>query len=64
MAKKIDYIKKIDNDRKLYKSIINKKLFINNYLARISDIEKSKFFSHIFEQEKNKAKRIDNYHFK
>jgi len=64
MAKKIDYIKKIDNDRKLYKSIINEKLFINNYLARISDIEKSKFFSHIFEQEKNKAKRIDNYHFK
>jgi rubrerythrin len=64
MVKKIEYIKKIDNDKKLYKTIFNEKLFINNNLARISDIEKSKFFSHIFEQEKNKAKRLDNYHFK
>lgn len=64
MIKKIDYIKRIDNDKKLYKSILNEKLFINNNLVKISDIEKSKFLGHIFEQEKNKAKRLDNYHFK
>ena len=63
MLKKIEYIKKIDNDEKLFKTILNEKLFINDNLVRISDIEKAKFFSHIFEQEKNKAKRIDNYHF-
>jgi len=63
MLKKIEYIKKIDNDDKLYKTILNEKLFINDNLVKISDIEKAEFFSHIFEQEKNKAKRIDNYHF-
>ena len=63
MLKKIDYIKKIDNDEILYKSILSEKLFINDNLVKISEIEKAKFFNHIFEQEKNKAKRVDNYHF-
>ena len=63
MLKKIEYIKTIDNDEKLYKSILSEKLFINDNLVRISEIEKTEFFNHIFEQEKNKAKRVDNYHF-
>lgn len=62
MQKKIEYIKKIDNDEILYKSMLNEKLF-NDNLANISSIEKAEFFNHIFEQEKNKAKRTDNYHF-
>ena len=63
MINKIEYIKKIDNDESLYKSILNEKLYINDNLVSISNIEKAEFFSHIFEQEKNKAKRVDNYHF-
>ena len=63
MQKKIEYIKKIDNDEILYKSILNEKLFINDNLVRISNIEKAEFFKNIFEQEKDKAKRVDNYHF-
>ena len=63
MLQKIEYIKKIDNDKKLYKSILSEKLFINDNLVRISEVEKAEFFNHIFEQEKNKAKRVDNYHF-
>jgi hypothetical protein len=63
LIKKIEYIKKLDNDDILYKSILNEKLFINDNLVSISNIEKAEFFSHIFEQEKNKARRVDNYHF-
>ena len=63
MIQKIEYIKKIDNDKILYKSILSEKLFINDNLVKISEIEKAEFLNHIFEQEKNKAKRVDNYHF-
>ena len=63
MLKKIEYIKKIDNDEKLYKKILNEKPFINDNLISISEIEKAEFFTHIFEQKKDEAKRIDNYHF-
>ena len=61
MKKKIDYIKKIDNDEKLYKSILKEKLFIDDNLVKNNNKEKIKFFEHIFEQDKDKAKRIDNY---
>lgn len=63
LLKKIEYIKKIDNDDLLYKSILKEKLFINDNLVNISNIEKAEFLSHIFEQEKNKARRVDNYNF-
>ena len=61
MKKKIDYIKKIDNDEKLYKSILKEKIFIDDNLVKNNNKEKIKFFKHIFEQDKDKAKRIDNY---
>ena len=63
MRKKIEYIKKLDNNDKLYKSIIKEKLFINDNLLKFWKAEKIEFFSHIFRQNKAKAKRIDNYHF-
>ena len=63
MLKKIEYIKQIDNDAKLYKKILSEKPFINDNLISISEIEKEEFFNHIFEQKKDEAKRIDNYHF-
>lgn len=61
MQEKIEYIKRIDNNDILYKSILKEKLLINDNLVSISDIEKAEFFNNIFEQEKSKAKRIDNY---
>ena len=64
MKNKIEYIKKIDNDDKLYRKIINEKLFIDDNIPRLIKNEKIKFFDHIFSQEKNKARRIDNYHYK
>ncbi len=63
ILKKIEYIKQFDNDEKLYEKILNEKLFINDNLISTSEIKKAEFFSHIFEQKQNKAKRIDNYHF-
>lgn len=60
LKKKIEYIKKLDNDEKLYKNILREKLFIDDNLAIINNKEKIKFFKHIFEQNKDKAKRIDN----
>ena len=63
MYEKIEYIKKIDNDDNLYRSILKEDLFINNNILEISRKEKIEFFDNIFKQEKDKAKRIDNYHF-
>ena len=63
MIKKINYIKAIDNDYKLYKKILSENLEINNNLVEIFNNEKYDFFNHIFQQDKIKAKRIDNYHF-
>ena len=58
---KIEYIKKIDNDKKLYKKFINQKLFVNNNkISEIIEKEKNDFIYHIFKQDKNIAKRIDN----
>ncbi len=60
MKYKIEYIKKIDNNETLYKSILKEKLFIKENLLKINRKEKIQFFKHIFEQDKDKAKRIDN----
>lgn len=64
MKRKIEYIKKIDNDDNLYKKILNEKLFIDDNIPILIKKEEKKFFNHIFEQEKNKAKRIDNNNYK
>ena len=60
---KIDYIIKIDNDDKLYNSILKEPIFLNdNYIDIMRKIEKeqSSFFYHIFLQDKKRAKRIDD----
>ena len=61
MKEKIEYIKKIDNDDNLYRSILNEQLFIDDNLSERNKREKCEFCKNIFEQEKNKAKRIDKY---
>ena len=63
IEKKIEYIKKIDNDDNLYKAILKENPIINiNLTNRIDEIEIKSFLKHIFKQEKNKAyRRDDNY---
>jgi hypothetical protein len=60
IQEKIDYIKKIDNDKKLYKKFLRQKLFINSDISNTIESEKNKFIYHIFKQDKKLAKRIDN----
>ena len=60
IQEKIDYIKKIDNNKKLYKKFLRQKLFINSDISNIIEREKNKFIYHIFKQDKKLAKRIDN----
>jgi len=64
MIKKIEYIKKIDNDENLYESILKENIIIDDNFAENNIKEKIEFFKYIFKQEKEKAKRIDNYNWK
>ena len=63
MNEKIEYIKKIDNDDNLYRSIMKEKVFIDESFVDNIINERKKFLIHIFEQEKKYAKRVDKYHF-
>ena len=63
MIEKIEYIKKIDNDDNLYRNILMENLFLNDNLLDINTKEKIEFIDNIFEQDKTKAKRIDNYYY-
>ena len=58
MQKKIKYIKQIDNDEKLYKSILKENIINSNLILKMIK-EKNSFLNHIFEQNKSKAYRID-----
>ena len=64
MKEKIEYIKKIDNDDNLYRSILKEDLFINDNLKEINHKERIQCFRNIFKQEKSKAKRIDDFNIK
>jgi hypothetical protein len=64
MREKINYIIKIDNDEELYKKLLKEKVIIDDKFAKINIQGKIEFLKHIFEQDKEKAKRIDNYHWK
>ena len=61
LIKKIEYIKKIDNNDELYLSILKEKIFINNNkIIKNLEEEKIQFFLNIFNQEKLKAFRKNN----
>ena len=60
---KINYIMKIDKDDNLYRSILKEKVFIDDFFVDNIINERKKFLLHIFEQKKEYAKRVDNYHF-
>ena len=56
IKKKIEYIKKIDSDEKLYKSILKQNILIN-YVADKIFQEAKEFLWNIFKQDKSKAFR-------
>ena len=64
MFKKINYIKKIDNNDELYEKILRENIFIDNYYKKQIENERIEFLYHIFDQDKKVTKRIDNYHWK
>ena len=59
IKKKIEYIKKIDNNKQLYKKILNEKLLINHSIEMEIDNKYIEFFNNIFKQNKKLAKRTD-----
>ena len=59
MMEKINYIKKIDNDEQLYRNILKENIFLNKNISDDIIKEYYEFILHIFEQDKNYAKRID-----
>ena len=59
--KKIEYIKKIDNDDKLYMEIMKEKPIIDNkFKENIDKKEIKEFLNNIFSQNKNKVYRRDD----
>ena len=64
MDEKIEYIKKIDNDINLYKSIMKEKPILDdNFVDKIDKNEIKSFLKNIFRQDKKKAfRRDDNYY--
>jgi hypothetical protein len=60
MQEKIDYIKKIDNDENLYKSILNEKVLLDNNIKNKTERELREFLYHIFDQDKLKGFRKNN----
>ena len=57
MKEKIEYIKKIDNNKKLYRSILKEKVIIDDNIIGKMQKEQSDFWIHIFNQDLKKAKR-------
>ena len=58
IKEKIDYIKEIDNNNEKYLNILKENILINENFNNIIEKELNEFLYNIFEQEKNKAKRI------
>ena len=60
VKKKIEYIKKIDNNDNLYRKILKEDVIIEENFASKLDSELKEFLIHIFDQDKNKAYRAKN----
>jgi hypothetical protein len=64
MKQKIEYIKKINEDENLYKKILRENLILDINIKKKIEEQKQKFLISIFEQDINKAKRVDKYQIK
>ena len=60
IKEKIEYIKKIDNNEELYKSILKENVIIDKNFSNKIDGELRLFLNNIFEQDKSKAYRRNN----
>ena len=60
IKKKIEYIKKIDNNDEMYRKILKEDVIIEENFASKIDSELKEFLIHIFDQDKNKAYRAIN----
>ena len=64
ISEKIEYIKKIDNDKQLYLSIMKENPIIDHkFVNTIDRIEIKSFLKNIFNQDKDKAFRRDNNYY-
>ena len=61
IKEKIEYIKKIDNDNNIYRNILKENILIDKNIFKKYNKEYEEFLFHIFEQDKNRAKRLDNF---
>lgn len=57
MLEKIEYIKKIDSDDYLYKTILSEKILLYNNIKHVNENELKQFLYNIFDQNKTKAYR-------
>ena len=57
MYKKIEYIKQIDNNDEIYKSLLKEKVLLDNHIVIDTEKELKEFLGHILEQDKSKAFR-------
>ena len=57
IKKKIEYIKMIDNDDKIYKNLLKENVLIDNNISVKAEKELKEFLYHIFKQDKEKAFR-------
>ena len=65
LNKKIEYIKLIDNDDELYRSILKEEVLLDKNIIEGYAKEQKEFFLNIFDQDKKKARRIErNFHFR
>ena len=60
IKEKIEYIKKIDNDNNMYRNILKENILIDKNIFKKYNKEYEEFLFHIFEQDKNRAKRLDD----
>ena len=59
IKEKINLIKLIDNDKEKYRNMLKENVIIDDKFSNKIDKELKLFLSHIFEQDKSKAFRID-----
>ena len=61
---KIEYIKQVDQDDKLYREFLSKEVLIDENVVEKRKKEEKEYWSHIFRPDKIDARRIDNIRYK
>ncbi len=64
LMEKIDYIKQVDQDDKLYREFLSKDVLIDENVVEKRKKEEKEYWSHIFRPDKIDARRIDNIRYK